>query len=188
MSCKWLICLEFSPRGRSRRLGAGQKTASLCREQPCWKVDAHVGNTAKRRVPGTSQADCTTDKSTFCDTTTEIPCMQPNGLPADPAEIKSLNRQPSNDNVNQSDLPVPAAPFGIALWQKSACAPCTTCASSYFFSSRHPFDPFSLHPRAYAQTPSLTDFSVGQGASKALRQFPTFAQRPLWHRWPIFGL
>ena len=94
MCCKWLICLEFSPHNQSCRWGAGQKTASPCSKQPRWKVDAHVGNAAKRRVPGTSQANCMTDKSTFCDTTTEIPCMQPNGLHADPAETKSFTGKP----------------------------------------------------------------------------------------------
>ena len=48
--------------------------------------------------------------------------MQPIGLHADPAETKSFNRWPFND-ADESDLPLPAAPFGPAFRHKSACIP-----------------------------------------------------------------
>ena len=49
----------------------------------------------QRRVPGTSRrADCNADESTFCEYNYGIPCIQPDGLLADPAEIKSLTDSP----------------------------------------------------------------------------------------------
>ena len=62
-----------------------------------------------------------------------------------------------------------------------------TGASSYEISSEIWLDSCLPHPRAYACSPNLTDFSLAIGCP-ALRQFPTFAQRLLWHRWLIFEL
>ena len=94
-----------------------------------------------------------------------------------------------DDNTGRSDCYVPAALFSPVSWHKSACGPAKSGGICYSFSSEHLFDPCSLHPRAYAREPlRQLIFQFGRRSSKALRQFPTFAQRLLWHRWPIFGL
>ena len=69
--------------------------------------------------------------------------------------------------------------IAIFLQAKTTTSPYPAGASSYCFGSKHLSDPGSPHPRAYAQTAPLTDFFSRHGASKALRQFPTFAQRLL---------
>jgi len=55
---------------------------------------------------------------------------------------------------------MPAAPHDIRvprIRHESAASLCAVGASSRALRGTHPFDPCSLHPRAYAQTSSLTD-------------------------------
>ena len=59
-----------------------------------------------------------------------------------------------------------------AFKPQSFCSRSFHCAESYFFCSKIPFDSDSLHPRAYAQTPCLTDFSVAQRLVKSSPAIP----------------
>jgi len=61
-------------------------------------------------------------------------------------------------------------------------------ASSRALRGTHPFDPCSLHPRAYAQTTSLTGSPRSAAPSKALRQFLPVRTASLRRRWPILGM
>ena len=112
------------------------------------------------------------NESTFCEYKHGIPCVQPQSRTKGCMRIqlrqKSFHRSPLEHHTGQFDLSMPAAPFGPALWHKSACSPCIAGANSYFFGSEYRLDSDSLHPRAYAQTTRLTDFFSRSGCCQKL--------------------
>ena len=95
MRCKWLICLDFSPHESRVDEKAHQQTVrSLAgRSMPMQAIPPSDECQAPRDA-----RHIAADESTFCDTTTEIPCLQPEpkaiGCMADPVRTSPLTVSP----------------------------------------------------------------------------------------------
>ena len=95
MRCKWLICLDFSPHESRADEKAHQQTVhSLAgRSMPMQAIPPSDECLAPRETRCIAA-----DESTFCDTTTEIPCLQPElkatGCMADPVKTSPLTVSP----------------------------------------------------------------------------------------------
>ena len=130
--------------------------------------------------------DCKAQTSRrIANTQTEYPSELPNACRAARTTCRRHGRLADlgENQVFLTDRPLIALLLSLMLTGlQRACAllssPDHAAAQAFiartatFFCSKTPFDPGSLHPRAYAQTPGLTDFSVAPGHVKSSPAIP----------------